>query len=315
MIITQEDLDLFEREFESAGLLLDLNHWLTNNPHVLMTTGFTEYIAPGTTTHKILLGEYSFTVNPLFRKLTGGWVKPWASREIPTRKDEPWDGLCVDTWNATYRSFDIEGTLVPGDAAWSYVRSECYRAAYERLPSFDTIYNMAAKYVDNPLVDPTVFLSPTIWTPSSKLGKHVFLRDSALKLIRAIQGATVELESLHWKEFECVVAEVLRASGMEIHLADESPQGGRDIIARTQPIGGGEILTLAIEVKHRNVVDRPMVQLALRQNSQFPALMFVTSGRFTSGVFREAQAPQNRMRLFLKDGVAIRDLIRLHPLL
>ena len=96
---------------------------------------------------------------------------------------------------------------------------------------------------------------------------------------------------------------------MEIHLVDESPQGGRDILARCPLIPGREVMTIAVEVKHRPVIDRPTIQMSLHQNRRFPALMFVTSGRFTSGVIKEAASHENRMRLYLKDGVAIRDMI------
>jgi hypothetical protein len=75
-----------------------------------------------------------------------------------------------------------------------------------------------------------------------------------------------------------------------------------------------EPVTLAVEVKNKDTVDRPEVQLALTQNRQFPALLFATSGRFTAGVIEEARLPVNRMRLFLKDGVALGELLRLYPL-
>jgi hypothetical protein len=63
-------------------------------------------------------------------------------------------------------------------------------------------------------------------------------------------------------------------------------------------------------VKHRRTVVRPDIQKALWQNRQLPALLFVTSGRFTAGVLREKSLPENRLRLFLKDGEALGDLIR-----
>jgi hypothetical protein len=46
------------------------------------------------------------------------------------------------------------------------------------------------------------------------------------------------------------------------------------------------------------------------KNKHFPALMLVTSGKFTTGVVKEASKAENRMRVFLKDGVAVRDLIK-----
>ena len=69
---------------------------------------------------------------------------------------------------------------------------------------------------------------------------------------------------------------------------------------------------MAVEVKHKSVVDRPDVQVALYQNKAYPALLFVTSGRFSAGVFKEKSREENRFRLFLKDGLAIGDLVRTH---
>jgi hypothetical protein len=40
--------------------------------------------------------------------------------------------------------------------------------------------------------------------------------------------------------------------------------------------------------------------------------VFVTSGRFTAGVFKEKRMDENRHRLFLKDGVAVGDMVRFH---
>jgi hypothetical protein len=112
---------------------------------------------------------------------------------------------------------------------------------------------------------------------------------------------------------EYVDAELLRAQGIKIHRVTENPQGGRDIIGRVR-LPTGDLLTYAVEVKHRDVVDRPEVQTALVQNAHFPMLMMVTSGRFSAGVQRELARPENRLRLHLRDGVAVRNMIRSYPL-
>lgn len=81
-------------------------------------------------------------------------------------------------------------------------------------------------------------------------------------------------------------------------------------MARGELIPGQEPLTIAVEVKHRSVVDRPEIETALWQNRSFPALLFAISGRFTAGVFEEKSLPENQLRLFLKDGVALGDMLR-----
>ena len=178
-----------------------------------------------------------------------------------------------------------------------------------QLPSVDEILRKARLLVDNPLVDPIAFVSPHIWTPMYQWAQKDALQSSAVHIIKELQMGERDLQSVDWRTFEDLVAEVLRAQGMEIHLVRESPQGGRDIIARGE-LAGTEVVTIAVEVKHKAVVSRPEVDAALYQNSNFPALMFVTSGRFTAGVIRLARKPENRMRLLLKDGVAIRELLR-----
>lgn len=120
------------------------------------------------------------------------------------------------------------------------------------------------------------------------------------------------LQDLNPSEFEDLVAELLFETGLKVYKVRESPQGGRDLIARGTLIPGEEPLEMAVEVKHRWVVDRPEVQLTLYQNRAYPALVFVTSGRFTAGVFKEKLIAENCRRPFLKDGVAIGDMVRFH---
>jgi len=152
--------------------------------------------------------------------------------------------------------------------------------------------------------------SPTIWTPLAQEEHRTALANSVSNILKLIRLEKASLADLSWRVVEEIVAEVLRRAGLEIHLVKGHPQGGRDIVARGQLIPGQEPIQLAVEVKHKAVVDRPEVQAALWQNRRYPALLFVTSGRFTSGVIREQQLPENKLRLFLKDGVALGDLIR-----
>src|SRR5204862_671414 len=134
------------------------------------------------------------------------------------------------------------------------------------------------------LIDQTIFISPRLWTPLSQEREKSALQSSVSGIIRAIQHEEKSLDEISPQLFEEIIAEVLRARGMEIHLVREKPQGGRDIIARGELVPGLEVITIAVEVKHRAVVDRPDLQAAIHQNRCFPALLFVTSGRFTAGV-------------------------------
>jgi hypothetical protein len=182
------------------------------------------------------------------------------------------------------------------------------------LPSANQMLSKARRVLDSPLTNPTSLISPRIWTPASQTQQASLLQTIVPAIIREIQAERRSLRELHWRTLEEIVAELLRDRGMEIHVVREAPQGGRDIIARGILIPHMEPVTLAVEVKHKEWVDRPEVQLSLAQNRQFPALLFATSGRFTGGVLQEAELPENRMRLFLKDGVAIGDMLKLYPL-
>mgnify|MGYP000606211275 CR=1 FL=1 len=132
-------------------------------------------------------------------------------------------------------------------------------------------------------------------------------------ILTTIQDEKVDLSSIHWREVETIVAELLRQNGMEIHSVTETPQGERDIIARTQ-FAPGEAMTRAIEVKHRKLVDRPELHKVIHQNSHFPAMVLIISGRFTAGVLKEVSKSENKMHIFLEDGVANKDMIRNYKL-
>lgn len=174
----------------------------------------------------------------------------------------------------------------------------------------DTAYGL----IHSPMIEPTMLVSPQLWTPSKQDAEVRVLRNTTRALIDAVRGEERNLDEIHWRNFEDMVAELLRDRGMEIARIREHPQGGRDIIARGVLVPGMDPITIAVEVKHKPFVKRPEVQLALAQNSHFPSLMLVTSGRFSAGVFKEVGLPKNRLRLSLYDGERIRELIKNYPL-
>lgn len=303
--MTKEDIQEFESELEKTlkddGIFEEaylqgyeheyfLNRHISNSPQILLAgSTFQEYLGA----HQI----------PLYKSLIR-------------------NNFIADINQSGFRSYDGSWSLVSirgMDGLYSYsieklrraVELDCddiFDSAITKTISTEELLRNAERYVENPLADPCTFVSPKLWTPDSQSKEKAILQSSAIPVLKAIQNENVELGSLHWKQLEDIVAEILRASGMQIHSVCESPQGGRDIIARTEIIPG-EILTIAVEVKHREYVDRPILHTALHQNAHFPALMLVTSGRFSAGVIQEASKPENRLRLFLKDGVAVRDMI------
>lgn len=175
---------------------------------------------------------------------------------------------------------------------------------------FENLLQELRKAVDRPIEAEKRLWTPQLWTaPAQELSRKA-LAGATGQLLSALRSETKSLDDLTWSQLEELVAEVLQRSGLEIHIVGQRPQGGRDILARGELIPGQEPIEIAVEVKHKALVGRPEVQAALWQNRNYPALLFATSGRFTAGVLAERALPENRMRLFLKDGEALGDLIR-----
>jgi hypothetical protein len=158
----------------------------------------------------------------------------------------------------------------------------------------------------------SVLWTPKLWTPQEQARQRLLIDASLAPHFENWKHSGICLDDLNPSEFEDLVGEVLLSAGLKIHKVREVPQGGRDLIVRGSLVPDEEPIEIAVEVKHRRTVDRPEVQLALYQNRAYPALLFVTSGRFSAGVFQEKAREENRFRLFLKDGLAIGDLVREH---
>lgn len=146
-----------------------------------------------------------------------------------------------------------------------------------------------------------------LWIPKQKILSESPLARSTKDIIRTIHGGYESLRQIHWRTLEEIVAELLRAQGLQVHLTPRTSDGGRDIIARGELVPG-EPMTLAIEVKNKDVVGIDDARRALHANQQFPSLMLVTAGVFSAGVVQEKR--RNSLRLFLKDGIALQQWIR-----
>jgi hypothetical protein len=166
--------------------------------------------------------------------------------------------------------------------------------------------------LERPRDKTAILWTPKLWTPQEQARQRSFLTASLAPHFKRWIFSGVCFDDLNPSEFEDLVGDVLFRAGLQVYKVREVPQGGRDLIARGSLIPGEEPIEMAVEVKHRPTVNRPEVQLALAQNRAYPAILFVTSGRFSAGVFEEKAREENRFRLFLKDGFAIGDLVRTH---
>ncbi|MEK6285023.1 MAG: restriction endonuclease [Acidobacteriota bacterium] len=151
---------------------------------------------------------------------------------------------------------------------------------------------------------------PALRTPISNY-PDIQLQNTIQGILTSIANEQLSLPELHWRTLEELVAELLYDSGLEVEITKRSWDGGRDIIAKGE-LFPGEPSVLAIEAKHMPVVPISELRAALWANREFPALLFVTSGRFSAGVYREKRDHNNVLRLYLKDGVALDQWIRMY---
>lgn len=318
MIIKQVEVEQFEARYakyqedwkqcdKNIGYLLvvaEFTNWVSENPHFFMAPEFREYLG----VHRLdrwcdfFHGQLEYLQpKPCFQLFSGSSC---AWDDVSPDATSPNSGILIDALPDEY-----EVNLREDDPVFSM-----YDEYHRDLPSVEELICSARRFADSIVADPKTFVSPTLWTPSSQSAQKETLASAANLLADKVRKERLDLGSLHWRVFEELVTELLRSSGLEVYHVTTSPQGGRDVIARGQLIPGVEPVTFAVEVKHKALVGRPEVQMALQQNAHFPALLFVTSGRFTSGVFSEARLNENIFRLHLWDGVAIGDLIRKYPL-
>jgi hypothetical protein len=148
---------------------------------------------------------------------------------------------------------------------------------------------------------------PDLWVPS-KPYVETSAHTAACALVRELLSTRRALRELHWRELEEVVAELLHGMGFEITLTPRSSDGGRDVVARGEFIPGEPSL-LAVEVKQMELVGVGELREALWANRHFPALLIATAGRFSAGLIREARGEDSRLRLILKDGMALQQWI------
>ena len=174
---------------------------------------------------------------------------------------------------------------------------------------FNYVLNTLKKAINTPLSKCCSIITPCLWTPDSQKNENIFLKEAIQHILRELIDQHLTLSELNWKEFECIVAEILRDRGVMIHRVVNRPQGGKDLIVRGELIPG-EPMYMAVEIKHTDKVGVREVRSALKATEEYPSLLFVTSGRFTAGVINEKRRQSNQLRLLLKDGAALGDMIR-----
>ncbi len=150
---------------------------------------------------------------------------------------------------------------------------------------------------------------PTLQLPS---GYGDSLLHSYTKgVLKEINNQATTIRDIHWRTLEEIVAELLFDLGLDVSITERSHDGGRDVVARGELIPGEPTL-IAVEVKHRRIVPISELRQAMWANRHFPALLFVTSGQFSAGIYKERLEKDSMLRLYLKDGQGLSQWIRIY---
>ncbi len=266
--------------------------FFANRPHLLMTLGYDNY--------------RTFTYDPA----------------LPLKELPPVDAALAFDLECFYRHHAsgawhwFEGITdhcglgeeAPGHAPW--VRFWGPQDTRRYVPIEDWLRQLRRTEHAPDSLHRSLLLAPS-WTPQRQLQQEVELASKLPEFVRDLNSQVPDLRSVHWRQLEELVAELLRSLGMQIQVTPRSHDGGRDIIARGELVPG-EPLLVAVEVKQKAVIGIHDLQRSLWANRHFSSLMLATAGRFSSGVVKEAQIPENRYRLILKDGVALGQWVALH---
>jgi HJR/Mrr/RecB family endonuclease len=160
------------------------------------------------------------------------------------------------------------------------------------------------KAIKNPPTNPFSLLLPAKLTYSNQTVYKNDFAKNVRSLIYEISKNEKSLDEIHPRQFEELIAVLLQNLGMDVELTPYTHDGGRDIIARSK-LETGDTIIMAVEAKRKKITELDDVQKALYANKNFPYLLLATSGRFSAGVIKEKNKPENEYRLILKDGVSI----------
>ena len=281
MIVTNAEVEELER-LQSSPLIAEtfIVDFIRDKPHLFLPCGFDEIrlaVSVPCPAHEHLPRETRYC----YRKTSSG---AWYMRSGWAEGRSSEMGIF---------EFQYKLKLIGGGQELKITTSDILRGCRLALTVFD---------------DFGVVVLPDLWLPPDKHGR-IEVVDATVALLNAIKAERISLADASWRQLEQIVAELLRSRGMVVKLTPPSADGGRDILARGELLPG-EPMTLAVEVKHKPVVGLDEVRARLWANRQFPALLFATSGRYSAGVIREKQKPENHLRLILKDGIALGQWIK-----
>jgi HJR/Mrr/RecB family endonuclease len=294
MIIEKKELEKLQKAIEAEEKALNAgdfehkspgNSYLHRNPHLLLLLGYDEY--------KVL--RESLKNIEFLEQYIG------QSAAFPTKYESIYRSEDSGEWQL------FQGLMRKGHGSPLYCHFKRSFFEHRRVPC-DKLLKRIQETIETPHQSTSSIILPSIWLPERQIATEIQLVESTRSIISTISSEGESLSSIPWRQLEEIVAELLRERGLEIHVTRRTRDGGRDIIARGELIPG-EPMLLAVEVKQKPIVGIEDVQRALRANEDFPGLLVATSGRFSAGVVAEKKRNRNALRLFLKDGVALKQWI------
>jgi len=323
MIVTKKEISEFESLLDSCtGNKLRRNvfatEYLFKHAHLLLTCGFDEIrYLPGNY-YPDGIGDFILTISAEKEEVekcleqilayytlncrqakTGAWYQPFPSF------------LPIEDRKYPTPVIDLESQAVVFTPLISN-RDEFKKYADQMnhdnklVFSFDEILNRCHQSHSSTSHFGAIIL-PNLWFPPEKYSR-IELADVSIDILKTFQNEPLSFDKLSPRQFEELVADILKSRGMDVSITNKGPDGGRDIIARGE-LASGDPMVMAVEVKHKNKVGIDEVRSRLYANEEFPLIMFATSGSFTAGVVREKEKPKNFLRMLLKDGVALQQWI------
>lgn len=115
---------------------------------------------------------------------------------------------------------------------------------------------------------------------------ELVITSPSIRLVLNLQAQRLLIEDISWREFEELVAELLRADGYQVHLTKKTRDGGVDIIAEKNVPKIGAILSVwqAKKLKEGNRVGlRTIRELADTRNQLKASKGVIVTSTFLSG--------------------------------
>lgn len=151
-------------------------------------------------------------------------------------------------------------------------------------------------------VESVIVSAPVVLAKTQRVGIDIV--SPSVILVLGLQAQRLKLENLGWRQFEEVVAELLRNDGYTVQLTKKTRDGGVDILAEKSIPKMGTILSVwqAKKMKEGNKVGLRVVRELADTRNQLKASkgVIVTSTSLTRDAIRRIQSDKYLLEGFQK---------------